>query len=373
VTASPLRHASFRVGVRWLALALAALAAAPCAAKEPEPAAAFGIAAEMARAEELVRTLRGKPAGSQTDQLVASLERALAAWRDGRRNLAILRFSQAKADIERSAWLQSLSEADRAGAAGFEVAWQRERGTLQAESLTPGPDALAGVRPALVRAVGEAALLQARFYHRASLPYGAATAPEQGLAYLSMAVGQDALLELARAAGEPEQGSAPPIRSLGAEIAAFEDEMLALYRPPAAIDFHADFTSASATLKEARELDEVGLHHGALLRYLQAALQLSAVRDAGAPVPPAAELRGEIAAFGTRLAASGVDHSIARVFIELAEADLASAGDIGTSRFAAAIARRVLPPYLAALESRPPPEVRPAPQVKVTLVRWPYT
>jgi hypothetical protein len=68
-----------------------------------------------------------------------------------------------------------------------------------------------------------------------------------------------------------------------------------------------------------------------------------------------------------------VDHSIGRLILEAAQADLAEHASDGAAATAAVVATDVLPRYFAALE---PPAVRPPAEpakVTVTLVRWPYT
>jgi hypothetical protein len=160
------------------------------------------------------------------------------------------------------------------------------------------------------------------------------------------------------------------VRAIPQELDALEKELLAAYRPPASIDKHREFIVASATLKEARELDTAGLRHGALLRYLQAALRVAPLRAASAPLDPVLVAR-QLTTAEERLSATGVDHTIGQLFVEMARADVAAAGPNPAT--ASTIVTDVLPRYLAALEpapAGPPPE---APRVTVTLVRWPYT
>ena len=148
--------------------------------------------------------------------------------------------------------------------------------------------------------------------------------------------------------------------------------MLAAYRPPASIDRHGEFIGASSTLKEARELDAAGLRYGALLRYLQAALRFAPLRK----VPPSVDagaLAKLLRGLDARLSARGVDHSLGRLFLEAAQADVASAAAGTSPAVAAAITSDVLPRYFAALEPARPEAPKPAPKVTVTLVRWPYT
>jgi hypothetical protein len=105
-----------------------------------------------------------------------------------------------------------------------------------------------------------------------------------------------------------------------------------------------------------------------------------------APAKPSApgELQARIAHAAARLGPDR-DDSIARLFVEIAQADLAApAADAAAATtearagpapgaIAAAVEAAVLPRYHAAIApavSRPAP---PAAGVTVTLVRWPYT
>jgi len=175
-----------------------------------------------------------------------------------------------------------------------------------------------------------------------------------------------------RSLKEKTPGRPPRLRPLNAEIDALEGDLLALYRPPVSIDRHREFITAHATLKEARELDEAGLRHGALLRYLDAARLAVPLRAAQPTADPAA-ISAKLGEHEDRMARQDVDHSVGRLFLESARADLeAPPADTGPV-IAAAIASDVLPRYFAALEVAPPQQQRPAPRVTVTLVRWPYT
>jgi hypothetical protein len=222
-----------------------------------------------------------------------------------------------------------------------------------------------------VRALAEAALPQAKILYGASLEYGLSSAVDPGLYYIGLARGQVAFLEFCRGLREPSAGVEPNLRSLVPDIDALERRLLAAYVPPASIDRHAEFIAASASLKEARELDAAGLRYGALLRLLQAALRMA---PPPASPPSAAEVAEKLAAARVRLA-DGTDHSIVRIFLESAEGDLdAAAAKPGTAPvLAAAVVTEVLPAYTAALAPAPRATPRPDPVATVTLVRWPYT
>src|SRR5262249_14852711 len=152
----------------------------------------------------------------------------------------------------------------------------------------------------------------------ASLDYGRSTTTRYGLYYVGAARAQRDFISFARRLPAPSPSKpAPPLRSIAPELDALEDAVLAAYRPPASIHLHPDFIAASSSLKEARELEAAGLRYGAMYKYLQAAQRLPIPRD----VTGTAE---RLEAFRKRIADSATDASIARLYLEIAQADLAS-------------------------------------------------
>lgn len=244
---------------------------------------------------------------------------------------------------------------------------------LRADLEPPRASALDGVTPAAVRAVGESALPQIRAYYEAALDYSRATMPASGLYYVGLAQAEKDLIAFCRTLSTRPPAPAPALRSVAPELDALETDLLALYRPPASIDRHSDFIAASATLKEARDLDQAGLRYGALLRLMLASQRVAALKPADSG---SSDVPGMLAVLDRRVRSGAVDHSIAQIFVEAAQADLdgTAAPAPGQARgdAAAAIVREVLPRYFAALE---PAAARPRtdPLVTVTLVRWPYT
>jgi hypothetical protein len=301
-----------------------------------------------------------------------AIARARGALRDGRRLLALQGLAAARTNLAAMVYLAERGEADRKDASGLEAEWARMGRVLKDDLGATPARAFAGVAPAAVRALAEAALPQVRVFYDASLEYGRSTTPQLGLFYLGVARAQREFAALCRKLSVSSIRRAPPVRALAAELDALEGEILAAYRPPASLDRHPEFIAASAALKEARELDAAGLRYGALLRYLQAAQRLAALR----PAPPALDrgaLAARLAEFQAGLSPGSVDHSIGELLLEAAQADLAAAKPESPTPVAAAIATDVLPRYFAALEPARPAPSRPAPKVTVTLVRWPYT
>lgn len=302
------------------------------------------------------------------------LARAGDALRDGRRLLALQRLGAARLNLSAAQYVAGRAEAERQDPAAMEKEWTRMGSVLKADLGTVSPRAFDGVAPAAVRALAEAALPQVRVFYDASLEYGRSTTPQYGLYYIGIARAQREFADLCRKLSTATPRRAPAVRGLSMELDGFEAELLAAYRPPASIDQHGDFIGVSAAVKEARELDAAGLRYGALARYLTAAQRFAAMRPAPAGLDRAA-LDRRLAEFRERIAAGSVDHSIAGLLVETAQADLAAAKPDAPAPppIAAAIATDVLPRYFAALEPARPAPAHPAPRVTVTLVRWPYT
>jgi len=363
-------HSAARLALTLLTLTLAVAA---CGAARPAARAGDPLAGEIARSSAFVA------ADTASDELSVQIRRAVGpalaqsrgSLERGRRLHALLRLGAARTYLGALEFVREHADAARSQEA-LEAEWKRSRAALFAEPPEAAAASLARVRPAAVRAMAEAAVPAVQVSYDASLEYGRATAAESGLYYLGEAFAQHRMVELYRSLREPEERPEPMFRALGAELEALQGEMLAVYRPPVSIDRHGEFIGASAALKEARELDAAAMPRGALLRYLQATLRLQPLL-ASPPVFDAVATPAKLRAFEERLAAANVDHSIGRLFLEVAGSDLQDSSAAATHSVAAAIAEVVLPRYLAALEPAGPRAAPPAPEVTVTLVRWPYT
>jgi hypothetical protein len=355
--------------------ALVALTAAVLAASgDRAPESRDPLAAEIERWSQFLTT------NASTDEMWAqvkensgpALARAQEALHEGRRLLALQRFAGPRTYLGAASYLNKFSSDQRKEPAAFETEWARAGSVLREGSNVSAAGALRDVRPAAVRALGEAAVPQVHIYYETSLEYGRNTMPQYGFFYLGIAQAQREFAAFCRTLSVPSAGRAPQLRPLRPELDLLEGELLAAYRPPASIDKHSEFIAASSTLKEARELDTVGLRYGALLRYLQAAQRL-ALLGASAPSLDPEALSRRLAEWDARLSRGRVDHSLGRLFLEAAQADLWGAAAGASPTTAAAIADDVLPRYFAALEPARPEPSKPVPQTTVTLVRWPYT
>lgn len=322
----------------------------PVVADEP----ADPLAAELAR---WTKVLDQAPADDKLWEdarpaLQPILAEASAALEAGHRRLAFYRLAQAHEDLVSLQYVGALDPAVRASLTSLESEWTARKDEL---SRPPSADA---VRPALGRALAEVAAFQSAVYAKTSVDYARSTTAESGYYLLGAALANRELVALGTRLSAAD-GTLPAVRDIQPDIEALRGELLAAYKPPASIDRHREFISASAALKEASELNAAGLRYAALLRYLVGVQRVAPLVANG---PSGAR---SLAAWESELSKGALDHSIGRLFLELAAE--------GDEPVKATVAGQVLPRYARALEpATPSPAGNPA-SVTVTLVRWPYT
>lgn len=294
------------------------------------------------------------------------------AYRGGHRYLALSRLLVAYPSLAAAAFMDRFPQEQLQDSTAFLGVWRQNRAELERDLDPVVPTELEGIRPAALRAIAEVALPQVREYYNACADYGRATTPASGFFYLGYARAQRDFTALCRTWSE-DAGSRPKIRPMDIEIEQLQDAVLRDYRPPTSIDRHGEFVLVGSYLKEARELTAMGLHDGALLRYLQAVLRSYPLRVASPGQPTRAELEQKLGVLRERLLTPGEDHTIGRIFLELAESEFASTPADSAPPFAVAAIADAIPSYLGALEPAPSAPPRPGHEVTVTLVRWPYT
>src|SRR4051812_42117293 len=220
----------------------------------------------------------------------------------------------------------------------------------------------AGSRPAVVDALAAAAEGRAVATYQASRPYAQDAGVDAGLYYLGESRAVTAFAAFARTLRWADAGRRPPFRSIAPEIAALDAEMTRRYETMEA-ENHATYIVASAALKQARSLNDSGHHDGALMQYLLSLYLFAPLRG---PAQHDATPERIAAARGT-LGAGG-DHSIAELFLQLAEE--AVPGTVRARRRGAAVIDVAPPASVAAVA--PPLPTAPAPPaaaVTITLVR----
>jgi len=360
-----------------LALGLAALSASGHPGETSRTSPSDPLSTEIARWSRYLATHQAPPSDEYWPQITAAATPVMAATEkalaDGHRLLALQRLAAVWPLLAGTVYTSEHTGPERRDEAAFEAEWKRMGRELEGDLGPASPAAFDAFRPAALRALVETARLQIRGCYDASLDYGRSTDLDSGLMYIGNARAQREFIAFSRTVTlPPGSGAAPPkLRPLAHELDDLQTRLLAAYRPPASIDRHGDFITANSTLNEARQLDAAGLRYGALLRYIDAAFRSAPLLPPAAADP--APLADRLVALEKQLASEDTDHSIGRIYLERAQADLSTNPAPGKATQAEAIVSDVLPRYFAALRPATPRPVLPAPAVTVTLVRWPYT
>jgi hypothetical protein len=194
--------------------------------------------------------------------------------------------------------------------------------------------------------------------------FAVSTEPKDGLLNLGEAQGEAEFAAFCTTLHLARLATPYPLRSLMPEIEALQEKTNAAFQPPRSIDLHTLFMSLNSALKQARELDATKYYAGALYQYLYA-VGYYAMLDA-APVDSSQQsvLKNALATARQKLSASRRDDSIAQLFLEKAESQVAHVDGSAPSpddwRIAKVIVDQVLPTYLPSTKRSPLRSQRPA-------------
>lgn len=221
--------------------------------------------------------------------------------------------------------------------------------------------------PSIVEALATAAEARAPATYRASLSLGTDADVPSGVYYLGTAAAYAEYASFVRHLAWPQPtGETPAFRSMAPELAAFERTVASAYETMDRSQ-HTPYVRTDVTIKQARTLDDRNQHVAAVLEYLLARYRFASIHPAETTLE-ASRLRDARSALSP-----GRDDSIAQFFLDLADARLSGGGK--TDRAAATIVLDdVLPAYAEAIApSTAAATAAAAPQVTITLVRWPFT
>ena len=295
---------------------------------------------------------------AQQAPVTTRLDRAAAALEAQRYYLALYEL-ESPWEITRSfGFAREASRIDSLQA--FTARWKAIGEPRAAGAAPPG-------LPLAAEALATAAEARGPVVYRASLPYADDSDIASGLFYLGESQAVTAFGALVRSIAFPSAGPRPALRPLTAEIDALDAEMTTAYEGMQPSE-HPAWIVASVTLKRARALNDQGGHAGALLEYLLARYRFGTLRKGPLPDIPAASALADARA----ALPAGADHSIAQLFVEMAEAALQGSTE-AARRGAALIVGDVLPAYHAALRPASATTAADAAAVTITLVRWPFT
>ena len=231
--------------------------------------------------------------------------------------------------------------------------------------------------PAALRALSETAQVKAVPLLDGARGFATATGPKDGMFYLGQALGEIEFARFCSTLRLPNGKHAFPLRSFLPELEALQAKTNAAFQPPKSIDLHTRFIALNSAIKLAKEADAGKDYAGALYQYLEG------VRHYGMlDAPPVADsqhdaVKASLAAARKKLEVSREDESIALLFVQRAESQIAhydgSASIPDEWRAAQVIVERVLPAHAAARKAAARPSGKSQRTVELTLVRWPYT
>jgi hypothetical protein len=313
-------------------------------------------------APELDRVRAGLTASASAEEQaapIARLDRAKAALEAGRPHLALYLMEMPWEAARSFAFVKASSAV--ATPEAFAKKW------IEVGEPRPVAEAPGRRSPALIDALALAAEARGATTYHASRSFGEDTGVGGGLYYLGESQAVMQFAAMARTLEWPPAGSPPAFRSLTTELAALDTEMTTAYETMERAN-HSTYIVASAALKQARTLNDSGQYGAALFEYLLSRYLFAAVRG-----PAAAEATSERIAETRRSLPAGVDHSVAELFLQLAEEGVAGAVP-AQRRGAAATIEDVIPAYLRAIApASTTTAVTPDALVTLTLVRWPFT
>jgi hypothetical protein len=258
------------------------------------------------------------------------------------------------AEVQTREYLNAKSAIGKEGSTGaFESEWKRLGLVLDEKEKQ-----LAGNTwrrsPAAVRALAESSLTQVRPYYQSGRLYGLNTTIDDGLYYLGLS---PALLDYALFCQSLTFGQASPelkLAPLSDALAGLESDTLHSFRRAEADGRYQQndtqrlrYIRANVTLKMAAELNQEKRTAGALHKYLEAMLYLGLADSA--TQGDVSRLKSQSEALAARLNNPRFDHSIGRLYWEMAQAALrrAEAEQPGgeEQKRASVILEKVLPAY----------------------------
>ncbi len=225
---------------------------------------------------------------------------------------------------------------------------------------------------AAVRALAETALVKTTPLLEGGRGFATATKPRDGLFYLGQAQGEAEFAKFTGTLNLPRTSRAFALRSMLPELQALQQKTNAAFVPPRSIDQHPRFIALNSTLKLAHELDSSRFYAGAMYQYLEAVRHFAMLDAQEVDTAAQAATKQNLSSIVSQLDKSKQDESIAQIFVERAQSQIAAGGK-DEWRSARVIVEQVIPAYLAARKPASRIERAAAKTVEITLVRWPYT
>ena len=334
-----------------------------------------------AELERLQQSLKEKPISypgvPNANAMVSdSLKAALQASSAGRLYMSLEDLCRAT-DALRGMWTAAdQADAVKTGLPAYEVEWERVSLNLAATHRQVREQDWTDARAA-IRGLAETADGRTGSLLDGGRGFAVSLEPKEGLIFLGQAQGEAEFAAFAASLHLPRKGTPYPLRSLLPELESLQQKTNAAFQPPRSIDLHARFMVLNSALKLAKELDASKFYAGALYQYLEAVSAYGMLDALPLDASQQSALKETLVAMRHKLDASQRDDSIARLFLERAESQVAhldgSAPSSDDWRSAKVIVDQVVAAYFAADQPLALHGRAPGKTVDVTLVRWPYT
>ncbi len=360
--------------VWWQFAVLLMILALPCAGQD----AASQIQAEAGRLQE---SLKERPVSDPgfpdaSAKVRDGLQEVMRGQSEGKLYLSLEKLGQVTDLLYGVRDMAEKADAVKSGLPAYEAEWETVSLKLTAIDQQAGQKDWTGSSVA-VQALSETAQSMTVPLLEGARGFAFAMQPKDGLFNLGQAEGQAEFAAFCATLQIPRKGTAYPLRSLLPEIEALQENANAAFRPPRSIDLHTLFMSLNSALKQSRELDATKAYAGALYEYLYA-VGFYGMLDTKAPDSlQQSALKSALAAARQRLDTSARDDSIAELFLEKAEAQVAHLDGSAPSgddwRIAKVIIEQVFPAYFALDKPLAAQKRASSKTIDVTLVRWPYT
>lgn len=343
-----------------------------------QDAAAAQVKAEIARLQQSLKEnpISDKDLADFGSMATNALKSSADSLNSGQLYLSLEKLGQAEDVLQGVRRAADKTAVEKGGLPAFESEWGKV--SLRLTALEKEAHAQEWKHTTLVvRAFSEAAQGRAIPLLEGGRGFASANGPKDGLLYMGEAEGEADFATFCASLRLATKPPAAPLRSLLPELQALQAKANAAFQPPKSIDLHSRFIALNSTIKLAEELDASRFYAGALFSYLEAVRHYGMLDAPPLDAAKQAEVKRDVAAERTKLAASASDDSIAQLFVERAESYTAHAdGSAPTAdewRSARLILDQVLPAYYAAQKPAVPLERASGKTVDITLVRWPYT
>jgi len=370
-----LRSTCLKAG-EWSLLALALFGALTsfASAQDPKPQ----VKAEIDR---LQHSLKAKPVSdpdfaSVNSMVDDALKGADEALNSDKLYLSLEKLLPAEDLLQGARILEEKSEAVKSGYPAFEAEWEKASRNLAALDEEAHQRNWSRA-PVALQALSESAQGKSIPLLEGSRGFATSTKARDGLFYMGQAQGNAAFAKFTSTVRLIRTPASFPLRSYLPELQKLQEKTNAAFKPPRSIELHSRFIALNSALKLAEELDAQKFYAGSLYQYLEAARHFGMLDASPLDAIHQSSLETDIAAARKKLAASKQDDSLALLFLERAESQVAhSNGSAPTAdewRSARVILDQVLPAYFAALKFASPLRHASGKAVNITLVRWPYT